>query len=154
MTKSLFDSHRLPCAVWDLSVGCVSVLCFCSSAKKQKSLSPIFRDTTEHSHRKLEGKTVWVKKRTHSKPAASMYGLQSGNTTWPSGFSILHSKLYHENFNNREEFYSKKKKKNHRVDASHPDAKTNIIQDFPGGPVTKIPRSQCRRPGFDSWWGN
>ena len=50
-----------------------------------------------------------------------------------------------------EKSFIQKKKKNHRVDASHPDTKTNIIQDFPGGPVTKIPRSQCRRPGFDSW---
>ena len=78
--------------------------------------------------------------------------IHSGNTTWPSGFSILCSKLYHENFNNREEFYSKKKKKKkNRVDASHPDAKTNITQDFSGGPVAKIPCSQCRRPEFNSW---
>ena len=24
------------------------------------------------------------------------------------------------------------------------------VGDFPGGPVAKIPRSQCRGPGFDS----
>ena len=27
-------------------------------------------------------------------------------------------------------------------------------QDFPGGPVGKTPRSQCRGPGFDPWSGN
>ena len=26
--------------------------------------------------------------------------------------------------------------------------------DFPGGPVVKTPRSQCRGPGFDPWSGN
>ena len=26
--------------------------------------------------------------------------------------------------------------------------------DFPGGPVSKIPHSQCRGPGFDPWSGN
>ena len=26
--------------------------------------------------------------------------------------------------------------------------------DFPGGPVAKTPRSQCRGPGFDPWSGN
>ena len=26
--------------------------------------------------------------------------------------------------------------------------------DFPGGPVAKTPRSQCRGPGFDAWSGN
>ena len=25
------------------------------------------------------------------------------------------------------------------------------IRDFPGGPVGKTPRSQCRGPGFDPW---
>ena len=28
------------------------------------------------------------------------------------------------------------------------------IQDFPGGPVVKTPRSQCRGPGFNPWSGN
>ena len=27
-------------------------------------------------------------------------------------------------------------------------------RDFPGGPVAKTPRSQCRGPGFDPWSGN
>ena len=26
--------------------------------------------------------------------------------------------------------------------------------DVPGGPVTKVPCSQCRGPGFDHWFGN
>ena len=30
----------------------------------------------------------------------------------------------------------------------------NILQDFPGCPVAKTPRSQCRGPGFDPWSGN
>ena len=25
---------------------------------------------------------------------------------------------------------------------------------FPGGPVSKTPRIQCREPGFDPWSGN
>ena len=28
------------------------------------------------------------------------------------------------------------------------------VRDFPGGPVAKTPRSQCRGPGFDPWSGN
>ena len=28
------------------------------------------------------------------------------------------------------------------------------LGDFPGGPVAKTPRSQCRGPGFDPWLGN
>ena len=28
------------------------------------------------------------------------------------------------------------------------------IKDFPGGPMTKTPRSQCRGPGFDPWLEN
>ena len=27
-------------------------------------------------------------------------------------------------------------------------------RDFPGGPVAKTPRSQCRGPAFDPWSGN
>ena len=27
-------------------------------------------------------------------------------------------------------------------------------RDFAGGPVAKIPYSQCRGPGFDPWSGN
>ena len=27
-------------------------------------------------------------------------------------------------------------------------------RDFAGDPVSKIPRSQSRRPGFDPWTGN
>ena len=53
-----------------------------------------------------------------------------------------------------EKSFIQNKQTNIRVDASHPDAKTNTIRDFPGGPVANIPRSQCRRPGFNSWWGN
>ena len=26
-------------------------------------------------------------------------------------------------------------------------------EDFPGGPVVKTPRSQCRGHGFNPWWG-
>ena len=29
-----------------------------------------------------------------------------------------------------------------------------LIWDFPGGPVAKTLRSQCRGPGFDPWSGN
>ena len=29
-----------------------------------------------------------------------------------------------------------------------------IIRDFPGGPVTKTPSSQCRGPRFAPWSGN
>ena len=29
-----------------------------------------------------------------------------------------------------------------------------MIRDFPGGPVGKTPRSQCRGPRFDPWSGN
>ena len=32
--------------------------------------------------------------------------------------------------------------------------KIYCIRDFPGGPVAKTLRSQCRGPGFDSWWKN
>ena len=28
------------------------------------------------------------------------------------------------------------------------------LGDFPGGPVVKIPHSQCRGPGFDPWSGS
>ena len=28
------------------------------------------------------------------------------------------------------------------------------LRDFPGGPVVKTPRSQCREPGFNPWSGN
>ena len=30
----------------------------------------------------------------------------------------------------------------------------NSLEDLPGGPVAKTPRSQCRRPGFNPWSGN
>ena len=30
----------------------------------------------------------------------------------------------------------------------------NKMGDFPGGPVAKTPRSQCRGPGFAAWSGN
>ena len=29
----------------------------------------------------------------------------------------------------------------------------NLGEDSPGGPVAKIPRSQCREPGLDPWSG-
>ena len=29
--------------------------------------------------------------------------------------------------------------------------KSSISQDFPGGPMVKTPRSQCRGCGFNSW---
>ena len=29
-----------------------------------------------------------------------------------------------------------------------------FLRDFPGGPVDKTPRSQCRRPGFNPWSRN
>ena len=29
----------------------------------------------------------------------------------------------------------------------------NYLKDFPGGPVAKTPRSQYRRPVFDTWSG-
>ena len=29
-----------------------------------------------------------------------------------------------------------------------------LFKDFPGGPVAKIPCSQCRGPGFNPWMGN
>ena len=38
----------------------------------------------------------------------------------------------------------KKKKKKKKV----------MLRDFPGGPVAKTLRSQCRGPGFDPWSGN
>ena len=30
----------------------------------------------------------------------------------------------------------------------------SVIWDFPGGPVAKMPCSQCRGPGFNPWSGN
>ena len=33
-------------------------------------------------------------------------------------------------------------------------SKTFLFEDFPGGPVAKIPCSQCRGPGFYPWSGN
>ena len=30
----------------------------------------------------------------------------------------------------------------------------HVKSDFPGGPVAKIPHSQCREPRFDPWSGN
>ena len=33
-------------------------------------------------------------------------------------------------------------------------SKINDLWDFPDGPVVKMPRSQCRGPGFDPWSGN
>ena len=32
--------------------------------------------------------------------------------------------------------------------------KMGYSRDFPGGPVVKTPRFQCRGRGFDPWWGN
>ena len=32
--------------------------------------------------------------------------------------------------------------------------KTTSLWDFLGGPVAKSPCSQCRKLGFDPWWGN
>ena len=33
-------------------------------------------------------------------------------------------------------------------------SKQNMRETFPGGPVAKTKRFQCRRPRFDSWSGN
>ena len=35
-----------------------------------------------------------------------------------------------------------------------PAIKTSDSRDFPGGPVAKTARSQCREPWFDSWSEN
>ena len=94
---------------------------------------------------------MWVKKRTQSKPAASTCGF---TVEIPPGHqvSVFCAQSYIMKISITEKsFTQKKKKKKNRVDASHPDAKTNITQDFSGGPVAKIPRSQCRRPEFNSW---
>ena len=34
------------------------------------------------------------------------------------------------------------------------NSKQPKIWDFPGGPVDKTPRSQCRGPRFDPWSGS
>ena len=40
--------------------------------------------------------------------------------------------------------------------SNHHSAHLKFTQscDFPGGPVAKIPCSQCRGPGFNPWLGN
>ena len=36
----------------------------------------------------------------------------------------------------------------------HLECSSSRVRDIPGDPEAKILCSQCRRPRFDTWWGN